>query len=312
MTTPDRTAAMQPDQAQPHEYAPAFDLLLRHLDREEREQRIVRVVELIHRGNIDPRGLFVLRGWNGLVGVMMCEPVAGAAAVLWPPIVVDHRDDLEDLLIVHAVTWMRRQGARLGQCLMPADDAYLARSLLRHGFTHTTNLAYLCQDRLTARLNLPGSGSAQLIFDSYNPTRPDEFHATLMSSYSQSLDCPEVNGVRTVEEVIKGYQAQGFDPQRWWQARSEGQPIGVLITSAEADGESWEVGYMGIVPAARGRGHGTEMLHKVFHEAIVAGVQRVTLCVDERNTPACRLYQRMGFRPYDRRAVFLAIWQRGT
>ncbi len=301
---------MQPDQAQPHEYAPAFDLLLRHLDQEEREQRIARAVELIHRGNIDPRGLFVLRGWNGLVGVMMCEPVAGAAAVLWPPIVVDQPADLEDLLIAHAVTWMRRQGARLGQCLMPADDTYLARPLLRHGFTHTTNLLYLCQDHLAGRLNLPGSGSAQLTYDCYDSAHPDEFHAVLSSSYAQSLDCPEVNGARTIEEVIQGYQAQGFDPRRWWLVRSEGRPIGVLITSAEADGESWEVGYMGVVPQARGRGHGAEMLHKVFHEARIASVQRVTLCVDERNTPARRLYQRMGFQPYDRRAVFLAIWQR--
>jgi ribosomal protein S18 acetylase RimI-like enzyme len=302
---------MQPDQPQPHEYEPAFNLLLRHFDERERGRRIARAVELIRQGAIDPHGLFVLREGTRLVGAIMCEPVAGAAGLLWPPIVVDCSPELEDLLVVHAVAWIRQQGARLGQCLMPPDDAYLARPLLRHGFDRVTTLAYLFIDRFPSSTSPARSGSWPLTFGTYDPARPGEFHEALTSSYSETLDCPEVNGVRTVEEVVQGHQAQGFDPQRWWLARQEGKPVGVLITSAEADGESWDLGYMGVVPSARRRGYGEEMLHKVFHEASAAGAGRITLCVDERNTPACRLYERMGFQVCDHRAVFLAIWQRG-
>jgi ribosomal protein S18 acetylase RimI-like enzyme len=299
---------MQPDQAQPHEYAAAFDLLLRHVARPERDERVGRAVELMCQGYIDPRGLFVLREWDEVLGVMLCEPVAGAAGILWPPIAVDDRADVEDALILHAATWMRRQGALLGQCLMPPSDTHLARPLLRHGFSRVTTLAYLCHDQIASIANLTDSGPPKLTFDTYDPARPAEFHETLASTYSQTLDCPEVNGVRTVEQVVEGYKAQGFDPRRWWLAREDGKPIGVIITSAEADGSSWELGYMGVVPAARRRGHGERMLHKLLREASAAGVQRVTLCVDERNTPACRLYQRLGFRFFDHRAVFLAIW----
>jgi ribosomal protein S18 acetylase RimI-like enzyme len=302
---------MQPDQAQPHEYAAAFDLLLRHVGRPERDERVRRAVELMRQGNIDPRGLFILRGLSDLLGAMLCEPVAGAAGILWPPIAVDHRCDVEDALILHSVTWMRRQGARIGQCLMPPDDAYLARPLLRHDFFRATTLAYLCHDQIALAGSLTDSGPPGLTFESYDPVQPAEFHETLATTYSETLDCPEVNDVRTVEQVIDGYKAQGFDPRRWWLAREEGKPIGVLITSAEAEGAGWELGYMGVIPGARRRGHGEWMLHRVLREANAAGVQRVTLCVDERNTPACRLYQRMGFRFFDHRAVFLAIWQRG-
>jgi len=38
-------------------------------------------------------------------------------------------------------------------------------------------------------------------------------------------------------------------------------------------------------------------------------VKRVTLSVDGRNLPALQLYRDLGFAPYDRREVYLAIWR---
>ena len=299
---------MQPDQARPHEFEPAFHLLFRHQAKQERDSRVARVVELLHSGEIDPRGLFVLRGKGGLLGVIACEPVAGAAGILWPPIVVDRRDDLEDLLVQHACEWLRDNGARLGQCLLPPADLHLGSPLLRNGFSRIAGLSYLCHDRLSS---IPrGSRTPPLRFEPYDRASPEVFHETLAWTYSETLDCPEVNGVRTVEEVVAGYQVQDFATGRWWLAWADERPVGVLIATAESGGESWDVGYMGIVPTARHRGLGRAMLHKVLLDARSAGAQRVTLCVDERNTPACRLYRGMGFLSYDHRAIFLAIWKR--
>jgi ribosomal protein S18 acetylase RimI-like enzyme len=304
---------MQPDQARPEEYEPAFHLLLRHLDAPERDTRAARTVELLLQGQLDPRGLFVLRGASRLEGVIVCELVPGASGILWPPVVVGRRVDLEDRLIEYACHWLRQHGARVGQCLMQPDDAYLAEPLLRNGFAHVTSLAYLYHD-LVADLSPPRADfrHGRLHFEPYDPAHPGEFHQTLEASYSETLDCPEVNGARTIEEVIEGYQVQNFDPRRWWLVREDGKPVGVLILGIEADGESWEVGYMGVMPPARRRGLGAAMLCKVLHEARAAGAARVTLSVDERNTPARRLYRQMGFQPDDHRAVFLAIWPRLT
>jgi ribosomal protein S18 acetylase RimI-like enzyme len=193
---------------------------------------------------------------------------------------------------------------------MPLDDAHLAEPLLRHDFARVTTLVYLSNDRLAAAASLTASRPTRLALDTYDPSCPDEFHSILAMSYSETLDCPEVNGVRTVAEVIEGYKVQGFDPARWWLVREDNKPVGVLMTSTEAGGQTWDVGYMGVIPSARRRGHGVEMLRQVFREAHAAGANRITLCVDERNAPACRLYERMGFQVDDHRAVFLAIWQR--
>jgi ribosomal protein S18 acetylase RimI-like enzyme len=81
----------------------------------------------------------------------------------------------------------------------------------------------------------------------------------------------------------------------------------VLLLTAGADGDEWEVAYVGVVPEARGRGVGRELMHKAVFEARAAGAGRLTLSVDARNGPARALYREVGFEPFDRREVFLAV-----
>ena len=51
-------------------------------------------------------------------------------------------------------------------------------------------------------------------------------------------------------------------------------------------------------------------MFKALSEARAAGASSLTLSVDARNRPAWDLYRRLGFAPYDRREVFLAVWKR--
>ena len=148
-----------------------------------------------------------------------------------------------------------------------------------------------------------------LRFRPYDPDDPSLFHQTLARTYEQTLDCPEVNGARTVEEVVQGLQAQGgYDPARWWLALQAGRPVGVLVVTEGPEGGDWEVAYMGVVPEARRSGFGRAILLHALVEAKAAGVARVTLSVDARNRPAWDLYRGLGFEPVDRRAVYLAVW----
>jgi ribosomal protein S18 acetylase RimI-like enzyme len=164
------------------------------------------------------------------------------------------------------------------------------------------------------------------VYEPYDPSHPAVFLETLNRTYELTRDCPEVSGVRTIEEVIQGHQTQGsLARDRWWLVRigsvsqvgcwsalAAGTPIGVMLTSQEKRGETWEVGYMGLIPEARKLGFGSEMLHKVLAEARADAAPRVTLSVDDRNVPAWRLYRRLGFEPYDQRTVFLTIWRRAS
>jgi len=77
----------------------------------------------------------------------------------------------------------------------------------------------------------------------------------------------------------------------------------VLATMPEP--EAWDIAYLGVVPEARRRGVGGELVRKVLFEAKIAEVPVVTLAVDERNDPARELYRAAGFEQYDERDVYL-------
>jgi len=83
----------------------------------------------------------------------------------------------------------------------------------------------------------------------------------------------------------------------------------VLLLCEMPEWAAWDVAYVGVVPEARGRGYGREIMHQALAVARADGVARLTLSVDVRNDPAWRLYTDLGFRPHDRREVFLALWR---
>jgi mycothiol synthase len=63
------------------------------------------------------------------------------------------------------------------------------------------------------------------------------------------------------------------------------------------------------VPEARGRGIGRALTALALAEARGAGAERVTLAVDVRNEPACRLYARLGFQVTEQREVYLTFFR---
>ncbi len=300
---------MTPEPARPDELPNAFRLLFHGLPAVEREERVAHALDLVHHGALDPAGIFIERGPSGVLGVLVCQPVAGAGALIWPPQTVadTHRTAREDRLVQRAMRWLRAQGSKVAQALLPPSEMALAASLERNGFQHVTHLWYLRHDMedLTA---LPDEASP-LCYQSFAVCVPGLFGVTLQRTYEGTLDCPEVNGARTIDEVIAGHQAQGrFDPDRWWLALRDGQPVGVMLLSELAESNDWEVAYMGLVPEARRQGLGRQLLLQALHAARAAGVRSVTLSVDGRNHPAWQLYVGTGFVPYDRREVYLAVW----
>jgi len=134
------------------------------------------------------------------------------------------------------------------------------------------------------------------------------FARTLEATYAGTLDCPEVNGVRTVEEIIAGHRCQGLhDPERWWLALDDGRPVAVLLATELPESDGWDLAYLGVVPESRRRGVGRQLTRKAILEAREAEAGQLLLSVDARNRPAWQLYRGLGFEPYDHREVYLAI-----
>jgi mycothiol synthase len=299
------TVVIEP--ARPDQMAAVFRLLFYHLPEDDRERRVANALEMLRRKELDPAGALVAHSDGKLRGVLFCQPVAGASGLVWPPQTCPDADSaVQDQLIARACEQLALRGSKLVQSLLTGEESALGVSLERNGFRHITQLWYMRHDFEFAPRLFQAPDALSCV--SYASCDADIFRQTLLRTYESTLDCPEVNGVRTIEEVIAGHQSQGrHDPENWWLVLHDGKPVGVLLVSEMQDSSSWDLLYLGIVSEARGRGYGKELTRKALWEARAAGAPQLTLSVDFRNKPALHLYQGVGFEPYDRREVFLKI-----
>jgi ribosomal protein S18 acetylase RimI-like enzyme len=282
-------------------------LLFQHLPEEDRETRVANGLKMLRDQELNASGALVARAEGRLRGALFCQAVAGASGLLWPPQTQPERNhEIEDQLIEHACRMLADQGAKLVQSLLIEEEQFLAATLERNGFTHITQLWYMRHDlQIFADLFREPD---QLEYQPYSSCDKNQFHGTLLRTYESTQDCPEVNGVREIEEVIAGHQSQGrHDPETWWLAEYRGQPIGILLLAEVPDMKAWELLYLGVVPEARGHGFGRELVHKAMWEARTAEAPQLTLSVDARNQAALKLYKNAGFETYDQREVYLKI-----
>jgi mycothiol synthase len=299
------------DTAQATELPAAFRLIFQIVsDDDERDRRVANALRLVERGELDRKGVFVAREAFGLAGALVCVTVPGASGLVWPPQVMPGLDPVpvEDRLLTHATAWLKKAGAKLGQALLTREESPFGESLKRNGFAHVTRLWYLRH-----YLDLPVSlllAKERLNFQSFRRADRHLFQETLLRTYEDTLDCPEVNGVRSIEEVVLGHQSQGkYDSGRWWLAFDGSGPVGVLLLIEMPEAQYWELAYMGVIPEARGKHYGSELVRKALFEARAGEGGQLSLSVDERNLPAWKIYQHLGFEPYDEREVYLAIWR---
>jgi ribosomal protein S18 acetylase RimI-like enzyme len=301
---------VRPESARPDELHDALRLLFGHLPPAECDLRVGNFLWLIQTGEVDSNGVFVLREQGQPIGALLVVLLSGATGILWPPVCLPGPLQMlrEDALMEHGCAWLRERGARLTQALLSAEEAERAEALERNGVRRITSLLSLRHD-----LELPAdwlSLPARLTFESYDPDNPVLFHQTLESTYEGTLDCPELSGSRSIDKVIEGHRGQGtFDPDLWWLAREQGRPVGVVLLIPSPDGPDWELAYLGLVPAARRRGLGKDLVLEALCAARAAGAGSVRLAVDARNDPARRLYRQAGFALCDSRVVYLAVWR---
>jgi ribosomal protein S18 acetylase RimI-like enzyme len=293
--------------ARPEDREAALHLIFRHLDSGERDRRTTNALQLMELGKLCAEGLFTAHEDDTLQGSMLCLPIPGASGLVWPPQsrqTVNARE-IEDALVRHACGWLKARGAKLAQALLVAQETASATALERNGFRHTTALWYMRRDMTLA---VPQMDRHGLTFRPYDPQEPAVFSQTLLQTYEGTRDCPEVNGVRTIDEILDGHSADaGANFSRWWLALDGERPAGVLLAAESPEWESWEIAYIGVVPEARGRGFGRELMIHALTEARISEVPQLTLCVDSRNAPAIKMYHALGYERYDTREVYLAV-----
>lgn len=287
----------------PHDdWTVVFGSLVAHLPEADRTARIMHFLDLINRGILDPNGIFVARSEGEIVGTQVCVPLPGAACLFWLP---PRNSPAANALIAAGLAWCRTRGCKIAQALARPEERSAAAPFEWAGFRHITRL--LVWERNLE--NLPAKHQSNLRYESYRPHRAAEFAAVIDRTYLGTLDCPELNGVRTIDEILAGHQGQGrFHPDFWWLAFDSSIPVGVVLLVEMPDAATWELAYLGVVPEFRGRGFARAMLMDALHALHGEFAARVLLAVDQRNAPAQRLYQSVGFFPQEENEVFLYVF----
>jgi ribosomal protein S18 acetylase RimI-like enzyme len=295
--------------------AEALEILYRRVASAIRPGLIANALAEAEAGRIDLSGLWVSRRRGRITGTLLTQPLAGRAAAIWPPEVEPlwGRSALATSLIRNALDDLRSRGFRIAQALVDGSAPVSATiDLIRGGLPSITALTYM--QRETGRPLGPRLGPIRPAFTwrNFAPATEADFRRVLQATYAGSLDMPELDGIRSLDDVIASHQAAGrFDPSRWRVGTLPGEPEvgGVLLLSEVVDRPSWEVAYLGLTPQARGRGFGKAALAYALDLAR-PHVSRLELAVDDRNQPARHLYDVAGFVPFDRRTVHLAILNR--
>lgn len=264
-------------------------------------------------------GLFVAERDGRIVGAVTLTPRPGRVVQMIAPVVTDSsQEDVVLPLVTAAIASPRVGSARLVQTLLRPEQQFEQSALREVGFTQGSELLYLlCPEGSfpadlqsidkpdTAQAGAEVSG--RLVFEPIDPERVEERHRDVIAAtYEGSLDCPALDEARGIEDEIASYHGGGeFSDRRWFLVRHDGDDVGCLLLAAPADQRYWEVVYLGLVPTARGRGWGVQLVRRAQSVAAAAGARGLVLGVDARNTPALDMYDRTGFVRWERRLVYL-------
>ena len=259
--------------------------------------RLDHAFRLISRGELNPDDLLVARSDGRVVGAVLCQPLPGAIAVIWPPGAVGDDSATQDALVAAALRHVA--GTKVVQAFLPPEESARAASLLRAGFRQVARVWQMRRNSETATSAGGRSAVAPLnetvALVPYPACDPSEFEQVLVRCHDDSLDCPELHGVRTPAELLAGYRDCAPDPAQWWLARRDGNGIGVLLLSSP------ELVFVGVVPERRAQGIG-----RMLVEAARDFAPDLNVTVDTRNFPAVQLYQSVGFVTTGVRDVFIA------
>jgi ribosomal protein S18 acetylase RimI-like enzyme len=200
-------------------------------------------------------------------------------------------------------------GVVLAQTLLEPGEREARAAFVHAGFQWVGGLAYM-------RRAMPKRGEFGEFVDQAWPdgvvvrrTRPGDDALIMVAmerSYIETLDCPELCGLRDTADVLTSHRATGsFDPTLWWIVEIDGSAEGLMLFNPCPDQASVELVYLGLSPKARGRGLGARLLRMGLGHLAARREPTITCAVDERNEPALRLYRAHGFSEFAHRTALV-------
>ncbi len=252
--------------------------------------------------------LLVAEQDNEVVAACWAQPAPGRAAALWPPEWASETrpvggEATERALVAAAAAACDAAGVTMTQALFEFAGDSRTGSLESAGFYKIAELQYLGRSITPAD---KADEASEFSFEGFSPSDQARLKRLLARTYVDSLDCPGLDDLRDLDEVLAGYRATGrHDPSHWLLVREGDSDVGVLLMAEHPDADQAELIYMGVAPEARGRGLGRQILRRALATAAEMGVEHLMVAVDRRNTPARRLYEEAGFAAWAHRHVWV-------
>jgi ribosomal protein S18 acetylase RimI-like enzyme len=249
-----------------------------------------------HRG-IDPAELWIATSGDQLIWAVLPIPSPGRTVLLFMP--ADYSDDLQRRAAIELTERVLQhyidRNTQLAQALFESFDQRMIDLFVSLQFRRLAELVYLqgVPRKGYAFPKLP----AGMQWMTYSEQTHSLFAAAIQQSYAQSLDCPGLAGMRSIEDVIAGHKGVGeFDPATWFVLLEQNNPVGVALVTALPAHQTMELVYLGLIPSARGRGLGEILFRQVLASTAHSAFGRINFAVDGSNRPALTLYYRHGMQ----------------
>jgi ribosomal protein S18 acetylase RimI-like enzyme len=196
-----------------------------------------------------------------------------------------------------------QEGVHLAQALLEVHDEVLHGVLASCGFGKLAELLYL-QAVVSKVAEPPLPAGCKWI--TYSQSRHELFASTILATYQDSFDCPGLNGLRTIDDILAGHRATGdFDPQHWFILCENQTPLGAVLLSKVLRTDVTELVYLGLIPQRRGHGLADILMRRAAAVAMASKHGRLSLAVDAGNLPALKLYWRHGLQVIGRKQALL-------
>ncbi len=204
---------------------------------------------------------------------------------------------------------------KVAQGLPEAREVWSMLALQDAGFLSVGRLSYLRRpigDRTGGYDRLPTwpDGVEVVPLTTFATHRWDEMLVTALDrSYIDTMDCPELCGMRATTDILASHKATGeFDPTLWWVFLLRGEPHGCLLLTKCPEQRTLELVYLGLSPQLRGQGLSRAALWMGMQAAKPSCLGwNVACAVDLRNAPALKLYGRLGFRSFSERTAMVRV-----
>jgi len=263
-------------------------------------------LQISRQQSLDLRELWISRDRDRVRSAALLVPSTGRAAMLFlSPTDSEATRDEAAAVVSRLCESLDGDDIHLVQALLEPTQVEQARVLEHAAFTPLAKLVYMekrVRGRTVAPLELPEGVEAI----PWSESAREDFGRAILASYEQTLDCPGLLGVRTIDDILAGHIAAGkFRPDLWFALYREDEPVGVLLLNESGTRPALELVYLGLSVNWRGQGLARRMMEHAIGEVARLGLTSMLLAVDDRNTPALRLYESLGFVPHSKKSALI-------